>query len=616
MCCAENGRKQIEDMSPEVTNTSSQSVQRLLASAIAHQQRAEYGDAARLYRQVLDLQPNQPEALHLLGLVMHQTGRTTEADELLQQSLARTPGNAGFHYNYARVLAEDGRPQEAVSHYQRALELNPTYGDAWHGLALALRVQGHPEDAVACWERGLSANRRQPAAWCELARTQQSLGLLPEAVAAGREALALIPNDPEIGTLLASLLIESRAYDEADHLLDLLCKKHPDWPEAHYTKGVLLTNFGRFAEACAEFEAALRLAPDFYQAAVHLVAIKRFSPSDLLAKQLQTAVQKGAWHDPGQGVNVHFCLGKIYQDDACYEHAFLHYLEGNRLRGKLLPYSPEAQQRFFESLKSAFDESFVKRSAACGVSSGTPIFIVGMPRSGTSLVEQILSSHPEVHGAGELMLLHAALRRRLGVDYRLKFAQSIIALENSDLKVLAEQCLAQMRALAPSAKYITDKLPSNFMLLGLIHSLFPKARIIYCRRNPLDTCVSCFTTLFKSGHEFTSDLRHLATYYCWHTELMAHWKRLLPPESLLELHYEELVKDPENQSSMLLTYLGLTWDPACLKFNKAPRPVSTASVYQVRQPVYQSAIGRWRHYADHLEPVRRILEDCDRPVLS
>ena len=590
--------------------TSAEPVQQTLAQAIRHQQHAEYAQAENLYRRVLETQPQQPDALHYMGLLAHQTGRAAVAHDLLAQSLALAPGNAGFQYNYAGVLSGEQRFAEAIPYYQRALELQSSYAEAWHGLALALHALGHPEDAVACWQRGLRVAPRYRDAWQALADTQQSLGLLPEAVVACRQALALSPDDPAIRTRLASLLIESGALDEADRMLDSVLVEHPDSPEAHYQKGVLLTNLGKFPGACERFETALRLAPDFHQASVHLVAIRRVAPTDPLARRLQAAARRGTWSDPGQGVNVHFTLAKIHQDNGDYDRAFEHYREGNRLRRQTLHYSSEAQRRFFDALKRVCGGDFIARKHAAGSISDAPIFIVGMPRSGTSLVEQILASHPQVQGGGELMLLHSALRRRLGADYRLNFAVGLAGLGDADLRGLAEECLAGMHALAPQAKHITDKMPSNFMILGLVHMLYPRARIIYCRRDPLDTCVSCFTTLFKSGHEFCSDLRDLGVFYRLHEELMQHWKSLLPPETMLDLQYEQLVEDPEGQSRRLTAHCGLVWDPACLAFDRSARVVTTASVYQVRQPVYRSAVGRWRHYASHLGPLREALHDA------
>lgn len=586
---------------------SPRSIESLLAEAVFRQQQADYPRAESLFREVLAREPTQPDALHYLGLLAYQTGRTDWALQLLHQSLTQAPENAVFHHNLANVLTQLNRWQEAIPHYQRSLERQPANADAWQGLALALRALGHPEDAVACLERGLAANAAHLGCWLALSDTQASLGLLPEAVEACRQAKKLAPQDPELGVRLATLLSEQGQHAEARALLDAAVAAAPDLPVAHYQKGVLLSVLGRFDEARAAFETALTLAPDFFQVCVHLAAIKTYALDDPLVRRLESLAHRAEWSEPGQGINVHFALGKICQDHGDYRRAFEHFLAGNRLRRSLLDYSTASQRAAVREIQALFDESFLRRAARAGTPSEVPVFIVGMPRSGTTLIEQILASHPQVHGGGELTLLHAALRRRLGARYRLDFVRGLAGLSDAELCALGSECLAQMRALSPSALRITDKMPSNFMLVGLIHVLYPEARIIHCRRDPLDTCVSCFTTLFKNGHEFTSDLAELGEYYRLYEELMAHWRRVLPAGVMLEIRYEDLVSDAEPQARRLLAHCGLEWDPACLRFHASRRAVGTASLYQARQPLYRSAVGRWRHYSEHLAPLRAAL---------
>ncbi|MDE2140361.1 MAG: sulfotransferase, partial [Gammaproteobacteria bacterium] len=221
--------------------------------------------------------------------------------------------------------------------------------------------------------------------------------------------------------------------------------------------------------------------------------------------------------------------------------------------------------------------------------------------------EQILARHPQVRGGGELNFLHAALRRRLGRDYRLNYLAALQSLSAADLHGIGAQCLDEMQALDPAAKRITDKMPSNFMVLGLLHTLYPQARIIHCRRDPLDNCVSLYTTLFETGHVFASDLSELGGYYRMYTELMQHWRAILPPGVMLELDYEALVNDTENQARRLLQHCGLEWDPACLQVGELQRGIRTASLFQARQPVYRSAVGRWKHYERFLGPLKTAL---------
>jgi len=259
-------------------------------------------------------------------------------------------------------------------------------------------------------------------------------------------------------------------------------------------------------------------------------------------------------------------------------------------------------------MQQVYGPAFIARAGRFGNPSEKPLFIVGMPHSGTSLLEQILTCHPEVYGGGEMTFLHAELRRRMGPRLLGDFAGAVMAFSDAEWAELGTSLLSHLDRMAPLARRVTDKMPSNFMMLGLLHGLFPNARIIHCRRNPLDTCISCFTTSFKQGHKFTNDLRELGEYYRLYQEAMAYWRQVLPPHVLYEVDYENLVADMESEVRKLLAHSGLEWDARCLDFQQNQRAVNTASVYQVRQPIYSTAIGRWKRYAAHLGPLLEALE--------
>jgi len=582
---------------------SSPSVRKLLAEAVRQQQQGHHEEAERLYRAVLATHPQQPDALHYLGLLAYQNGRAALAKRLLEQSLVLSPDNPVFHYNAAAVLAGQSRWREAIPLYQRALELKPGDADAWHGLAIALQALGHPEDAVACWQRGLTIRPQHIDSWMGLADTYRNLGLTAEELEACQTMQALAPQDPIIATRTAESLITAGSYDRAARILDDVLSKKPNMASAYHLKGELLTILGDFTEACKQFEAALNISPDFTQVYVNLVAIKKYSLADQLVVYLETNTQNDHWKEPSQKVNVHFSLGKIYADNHDYTRAFMHYLQGNTLFRQTVEYSTDSQRQYFSGIKQHLGRDFIVRQKFIAEYSNKPVFIVGMPRSGTSLIEQILANHPDIHGGGELTFLSNAIRRCLGVNFRLDFSHSLVTLENVVLRDISNEYLRNIRAIAPNASRVTDKMPSNFMQIGLISALFPNAQIIHCRRDPLDTCVSCFTTLFKNGQSFSYDLRELGEFYRLYEDLMKYWYELLPPGMIIDVQYERLVHDLENEVRKLIGHLGVEWDPVCLKFQDAERPVRTASTYQVRQPMYQSSVGRWRIYGEYLQPL-------------
>lgn len=579
----------------------------LIGQAVALQRRGEYGEAERLYQQVLKADPQQVDAHHFMGVLAHQTGRPDLALTHMQRALELAPRRADFRFNYANMLAEQGRPQEAAQAFQQTVDIDPRMTAAWQGLGMVLHQLGFDLHAAAAYQQAIQLDSRNPVLWYALGECVQAVSLLPEAAEAYQRAQSLAPDEPAIQLALAVVAMESHRDAEAQAALDKVIAMAPDMPAAHYHRGVWLANKGDFDAARSSLRRALELAPGYYQAALYYAYITPLPPDDPLVKRLEGVAKRSDWQEPGQGANVHFTLGYVLDKDGQYDAAFGHYLEANRLQRRLSQYSTESQRELQESMQRAFGPEFLARARDFADPSAKPLFIIGMPRSGTSLLEQILSSHPQVHGGGEMLFLHAELRRRLGPAMQGDFAQTVLALPDPELAAIARGLVAHMDAVAPGASHVTDKMPSNFMLLGLLHGLFPNARIIHCRRDALDTCVSCFTTSFKAGHKFTSDLRELGEYHRLYEQAMAHWQRVLPPGTIHEVSYEALVNDLEPQVRALLSHCGLPWDETCLHFQDNARAVSTASVFQVRQPIYRSAIGRWKRYEKHLGPLRTAL---------
>ncbi len=575
---------------------------------MAHQQRGEYAQAERLYSEVLAKDPGQADAQQFMGLLAHQTGRDGLAEKHMLRALEIAPQRADFYFNYANMLLDSGRPQLAVQSFQRAVDLAPEMVDGWWGLGRTLFELQHHLHAAVCLQKVVELAPDRVMAWRAFGECLQTLGLLPEAMRAYRHGLRLAPQEPTLHLALVTALIEDRQESEAEQAIGTLLALAPDMPEAHYQHGVWLSNKGDFEAARRALEKALQLEPAYYQAALYYTYVTPLLPDAPLVTRLLQVAEKSAWDEPGQGANVHFALGYVMDKAKRYDEAFEHYLAANRLQRSLSDYSTEAQRTLQDSLQQVFGADFIARAPRFGNRSQKPLFIVGMPRSGTSLLEQILSGHPEVHGGGEMTFLHAELRRRLGPRFQNQLAEAAMTLSDTDWSEIAASLLAHLDQLAPSARYITDKMPSNFMMLGLLHALFPDARIIHCRRDPRDTCVSCFATSFKQGHKFTNDLRELGEYHRLYQQAMAHWRRVLPPQVLHEIDYESLVADMEGEVRKLLTHCSLSWDARCIDFQDNQRAVSTASVYQIRQPVYTTAIGRWRRYATHLGPLLETLE--------
>ncbi len=313
-------------------------------------------------------------------------------------------------------------------------------------------------------------------------------------------------------------------------------------------------------------------------------------------------------------MSLHFALGKCYDDSGDYDKAFPHFMAGCKMKRAKLTYDPANAERQFAGLMEIFDQAAIDRLRGSGDPpgdpSGVPVFVLGMPRSGTTLTEQIIASHPDVYGAGELHdLLRIAERNIGGATTPVSFPDNLRALDRQTLTAWGAEYVAGLKQRAPDAKRITDKMPANFFAVGLIHLMLPNAKIIHVNRNPVDTCLSCFTRLFNRKQEHTYDLAELGQYYVHYARLMDHWRKVLPAGAFLDVQYEDIVADQEAQARRLIAYCGLEWNDACLDFHNTKRSIRTASVTQVRQPIYTSSVERWRHYEKFLGPLLDALGD-------
>jgi hypothetical protein len=308
-----------------------------------------------------------------------------------------------------------------------------------------------------------------------------------------------------------------------------------------------------------------------------------------------------------QKMNLSFGLGKAFEDLGQYEKSFHFILEANRLKRETFDYDISEDRVFIDNLKKTFDEQFIHQHSHSGYSSDAPIFIVGMPRSGTTLVEQILSAHPQVFGAGELRYMKIMIVDSCSNIEGLEYPQCFAGFSENDFKEFGKAYVNELRQFSKEVKYITDKMPHNFLNIGLIKLILPNAKIIHCQRNPVDTCWSIFKNFFAGIHNYAYNLRELGEYYKLYEGLMAHWRTILPG-FLFEIQYEELVADQENQTRRLLEYCGLDWQDDCLSFHKSSRPVRTASSTQVRQPIYNNSVLLWKRYAKELQPLLEALD--------
>ncbi len=548
-----------------------------LSEALEEHRRGNLERASALYNAALASDPDQPDALYLLGLVAIQKGDPRQAVLLIGRAAALRPGdpiihgNLGeayralgdtdrtieccrtalrldpnhpeVHFNLALALVNQGELETAIGHYREAIRLKPGFVGAYHGLGKVLQTLGQLDQAKDCFVEAKRLEPGQAASHASLAHVWEQLGEFDQAMRSLRDALRCDPRHPGALARLATRLRNKLNHADEAAIASLLADRAlPVEPRLQLQFGL-----AQVLDARGEFDAAAKLT--------------------IQANHLQLA----DFHKRG------------------------------------LVYDPAAHHSFIDRLIAAFTPAFFERVRGFGVDTERPVFIVGLPRSGTSLTEQILASHPRVFGAGELKLARQVFETLPGASRHGGMPlDSLQNLDRESVQHLAHRYVNELAALNKTADRIVDKMPDNTVYLGLIATLLPRAKLIHCRRDVRDVALSCWMTNFLEVR-WACDPDQIARRIEEHNRLMEHWRRVLPVP-MLEVDYEALVADLETNARAIVAWCGLEWDPACLEFHKTSRPVRTSSVEQVRQPVYTSSVGRWKNYERSLAPLFAKLE--------
>jgi len=561
--------------------------------------------AEQVYQQILQAEPNQPVALHYLGVIASQVGKNDVAVELIKQALAGKPEYAEARNNLGFALQEQGKIDDAIVSFNEAISIKPDYADAYNNLGNALHVQGKLDDAVYSYRKALEINPNYAKAHYNVGIVYSELGELDDAVASYRKALAIKPDYAEAHSNLGNALSEQGKLDDAVASYRKALDIKPDSAEAHSNLGNVLSEQGKLDDAVASYRKALAIKPDYAEAHRHLAHITKPSEGDEDLKSMERAYELASSSDQDR-MHLAFGLGKAFEDLQDYERAFEYLAEGNRIKRETIGYSTDNDIDFFEKTMAAFDNSLFRRSFCEGCSDKSPIFVLGMPRSGTTLIEQILASHPHVHGAGELGILKQILKSHFSVGKKNNYPENIQFVDKAQFEHAGKQYVDEIKRKSPDSRFIVNKTPDNFKYIGLIKLILPNSRVIHCRRDPLDTCLSIFKNYFTGAHEYAYDLVDLGTYYKLYGRLMEHWHKVMP-DFIYDVHYEKVISDQVAQTKALLNYCGLEWNDACLEFYKSDRPVKTASFAQVRKPIYTDSVQSWKRYERQLKPLHRIL---------
>lgn len=550
-----------------------------------------------------------PKAKRQLGRAraLLDAGKLPQAATLLRSLLAGNPGDCAAQELMAEVAVRNGDLAVAARMLQNLLGANPDNHLYHNRIAVIYALQSKFPQAAIHLRRALAIKPDHLPAQLDLCKVTREMGLLDESIRAGLAAVQLNPDDARAHSGLALSYerfgLHQKAHDHHCRAAEL----DPDDPRRQFACGFAHLGGGDKTTARRYFERVIALSPADAQAHWMLARLQRYTATGHADFQrLQHLLDAPSASDDERSY-LHFALGKMYEDCEQYDAAFQHYAAGNRLEDRKCHYRPQAYRAHVDALIETYSAEFLSRLATAGNPSRKPLFIVGMPRSGTSLVEQILASHPQVHGAGELSWLVKTEHDLPGfMRSSHGYPVCVRAIDAQQIALLAEKYLGYLDALAEHRPwtYVTDKLPGNYERIGLISLLFPEARIIHCQRDPLDNAISQFSLLFQGAIEYSHDLFNLGAHYAEYQRLMAHWRTLMP-ERILDIRYEALVADHATETRRLLDFLQLPWNPDCLRFFESRRTVRTASDLQVRQPIYTTSIGRWKHYERHLEPLRR-----------
>jgi tetratricopeptide (TPR) repeat protein len=551
----------------------------------------------------LALEPGNAQTLNNLANTLKRLGLATEAQTRWRAALALKPDYAEAYSNLSNLMLDQGQYDHAEALARRAIELSPRFADAYVNLAAAQTARHQDANALQVLEALLAFAPAHPRALAAKALALKDLDRLDEALEAARRAAMAAPQSPEPHNAMGAVYQAMGRFEPALAAYDrATALPGPAQMDAIANRGGLLMEFGRKSEAVTAMEEAAKAFPDAPGILFGQTDLRRFTQDDPLIAKMQTLLAREGI-SLSDRATLHFGLGKAFLDLGDSEAAFRHYAEGNRLKRTTFAYDVDVDARRMARLAEVFSPALLEGKTAVGVTSALPVFVVGMPRSGTTLIEQILCSHPFVHGAGELRTLHAL------VDGMEGFPSSVPGWPDAQFKALGKAYLAHVTPMAAGRRHVIDKMPSNFLLCGLIRLILPDAKIIHSRRDPVDTCLSCYTKLFAGEQPFTYDQTELGRFHRSYQALTAHWRNVLPDSHFLEVDYESVVDDTEGQARRMLDFLGLPWDERVLKFHETQRPVRTASVNQVREPIYRTSTGRWKKHAAQLEPLLAALGD-------
>jgi tetratricopeptide (TPR) repeat protein len=575
---------------------------------IAYYDAKKYDAAEECHKSALALNPRLSRSLNNMGSIYKIYGKTEQAITFYQSAIKSSPHFAEPLNNLGTLFLERQEFRQAFDWLNQAIMLAPTFAEAHCNMGLVLLGLEQCDKALHYFEKALKLKPHYAEAYYGIAKIHLYQHDFVKAEYFIQKALATHSQHVEFYQLLVEIYREKGKYSEALIYLDQALSIDPTLSSLYISKGNILMEIGEISHAEEQFFKALEDAiPDIRILAHYcLIQLRKIKPEHQSFRELLSFANHIQDVSSNKFEYIYFALGKCYDDMNEPAKAFSYFKKGCDLKRNNITYNLTDDIGLTNKLIDAFTKETIAHLQTFANPSTLPIFIVGMPRSGTSLVEQIIASHPDVHGAGELIYFNDLIQRTFE-NHQLHYPQNILQLLQDDYQRITNNYLSYLRDFSSDAIRITDKMPQNFIAIGLIYSLFPNAKIIHIKRNPIDTCFSCYTKLFSHGHHYSYDLTQLGQYYLCYERLINHWRHILPAEAFLDISYEDMIHNLETEAKRLISYCDLSWDPACVAFYESKRQVRTASFMQVRQPVYTSSINRWRPFENELAPLIKIL---------
>lgn len=526
------------------------------------------------------------------ALSQHQQGNLKQAEQTYRQILQAAPNQNDAMFHLSMLLAQTGRRYEAIQQYRTLLKRDPGHADAWNNLGNLLQATGKAEEAGSAFDQARTLRPSQPEFHYNYGNLLISCQGYDKAEEAYRAAIALKPDYLEAWNNLGLALQEQGRLEEAESIFRDILKRNEQLPQTWNNLGVVLSFGGRIQEAEAAFQCALRYDQKLAAAWRQSAHCKRFVSSTGNEAQSIRNLLNAPDLPEADAMHLHYALGKIHDDCNEYDQAFRHFQQANSLQKRTVSFHPAELLDYVDRITAVFTSEFFTQRKGWGAAEAEPLFIIGMPRTGKTLIERILTKHQSVHGGGEKILIRRVVEAISLKGGKNCYPEATTMLQSDGVKTFASAYIEQQWQKGRiSARYISDTLPYNFLHLGLIALLFPKARILHCRRDPMDTILLNYCHYFTRGSGHACDLEDLTAYYKNYRRLMAHWQQMLPLP-ICTIEYETLVSQPEKETARVLAFLELDDRGACLEESRA---------------LYEGEAGKWRHYAKYLESAQRQL---------